>query len=82
MSENRPIIVVPPRSRARWVFGALFAAAYLVALLPPIYIGATKVHDVILGLPVSVWYMFGICGFAVGLCAVLYSYEFAREELD
>lgn len=83
MLDKRPASVDSPRSQpARLIFGALFIAAYVVALLPPIYIGMTKHHDVILGLPISVWYMFLVCVFAVGLCCVLYQYELAREELD
>lgn len=82
MSETRRVNDDASSSGARRVFGVLFAAAYLLALLPPVYIGMTKLHDVVLGLPISVWYLFLVCLFALGLCAVLYVYESARGELD
>ncbi|CAM5718783.1 MULTISPECIES: hypothetical protein [Streptomyces] len=82
MSESAGISVDASGSGVRRVFGVFFVVAYLLALLPPIYIGMTKLHDVVLGLPISVWYPLLDCLFALGLCIVLYVYESAREELD
>ena len=82
MSEHKVVDPGQPRSKMRPLFGALFGATYLAALLPPVYIGATRRHDVVIGLPLSVWYMFLVAGAAVTLCAVLYAFESAREELD
>ena len=73
---------VAHRQPVRLLFGGLFVAVYLAALLPPIYVGMTKLHDVVLGLPISVWYMFLVSLSGVVLCGVLYAYELAREELD
>jgi hypothetical protein len=64
------------------VFGGLFAIAYSLALLPPVYIWASGRHGIVLGLPASLWYMFGVCIFAVGICGGLYAYELNRKELD
>lgn len=82
MSENPIPARGRPRSPVHLLFGALFGAVYLIALAPPVYIGVTKIHDVVLGLPLSVWYLFLVSGIAVALCAGLYAYESARGELD
>ena len=64
------------------VFGAIFAAIYAFALLPPIYIGLSHQHKFILGLPITLWYMLGTCAVAIVTCAALYKYEFPGEETD
>ncbi|WP_416416276.1 hypothetical protein [Paenarthrobacter aromaticivorans] len=81
MSAEKPI-VSPNAKQKRVVFGVLIVAAYVMALMPPIYIAFSAVHDVVAGLPVSVWYMFGVCIFAVLTCCALYIYESVRKELD
>ncbi|WP_416429785.1 hypothetical protein [Paenarthrobacter nicotinovorans] len=81
MSAEKPI-VSPQANPKKVVFGLLFVAAFVMALTPPIYIAFTAVHDVVAGLPVSVWYMFGVCIFAVLTCCTLYIYESVRKELD
>lgn len=81
MSAEKPI--VSPNAKPKGVvFGVLIVAAYVIALLPPIYISVSAVHDVVAGLPISVWYMFGVCIFAVLTCFALYIYESVRKELD
>lgn len=82
MTEHKTVGLGQPRSGARLILAALFGLTFLAALLPPVYIEMTKLHDVVIGLPVSVWYLFLVSGAAVALCAVLYAYESARGELD
>lgn len=81
MSAEKPI-VSPYATPKGVVFGVLIATAYAMALLPPIYISISANHDVVVGLPVSVWYMFGVCIFAVLTCCALYIFESVRKELD
>lgn len=81
MSAEKPIVSPNAKSK-RVVFGVLILTAYVIALMPPIYISLSAVHDVVAGLPVSVWYMFGVCIFAVLTCCALYIYESVRKELD
>lgn len=64
------------------VFSILFALAYAMALLPPVYIGASRRHGVVFGLPASIWYMLGVCVFAVATSAALYAYESYRKEVE
>ncbi|MEV6013093.1 hypothetical protein AB0M29_40805 [Streptomyces sp. NPDC051976] len=64
------------------LFGVLFLAVYLGALLPPVYTWMSQRHGIVLSLPLSVWYMFGVCIFATAVCAGLYWYEHSRKELD
>lgn len=78
VSEDRESTASPKRH----IFGILFALAYAVALLPPIYIWASGRHGVVFGLPASVWYMLGVCVFAVAICAALYVYESFRKEVE
>jgi hypothetical protein len=81
MSAENPIVSRNATPKAV-VFGVLIVMAYVIALAPPIYISLSAVHDVVAGLPVSVWYMFGVCVFAVLTCSALYIYESVRKELD
>jgi len=81
MSAEKPT-VSPNATPKAVVFGGLIVVAYVIALAPPIYISLSAVHDVVAGLPVSVWYMFGVCIFAVLTCSALYIYESVRKELD
>ncbi|SCL25053.1 hypothetical protein GA0074694_4114 [Micromonospora inyonensis] len=53
--EGRPQSTLT--ARARYAFGVLFAAVYLVALAPPIYIALSGQHAIVAMVPVSVWYM-------------------------
>lgn len=82
MLDTTPTNTDPEFRRMPRLFLGLFTATYLVALLPPVYIGMTRLHNAIFGLPVSVWYMFLVCAFAVVLCGLLYAHERGREELD
>ncbi|SFO87142.1 hypothetical protein K8Z49_16055 [Actinomadura madurae] len=69
-------------SHKNMVFGVLFGIGLVVALLPPIYIWAGEQHSNLLGLPLSVLYMFGVSGYVTAVCAALYVVELARGELD
>ena len=82
MSEHTTVGSGQRRPGVRSTLGVLFGVTFLGALLPPVYIGATKLHDVLFGVPLSIWYLFLIAGAAVALCVVLYFYESSREELD
>jgi hypothetical protein len=70
------------RRRPKSLFFVLFVVVYAIALLPPIYIWLGGLTQAFLGLPASVWYMFGICLLALAVCGALYRYERSRGELD
>jgi hypothetical protein len=82
MSNHRMSKSGAPSANAKPVFGILIVVAYLAALLPPVYISMSEQRGILLGLPVPLCYLFGVCIFAIAVCAGLYIYEGSRKELD
>lgn len=75
-----------PRRRSsrtkRWAFGTAFAACFVLALFPPLYLAAGRADPHVLGLPFSVAYMI-FAGLLVTVSIMaIYLWERARGELD
>lgn len=63
-------------------FIALFALVNAIALLPPVYIALSNQHGLILGLPISVWYLVLVSAAAIAATTGLWVSECRRGVVD
>ena len=67
---------------ANSVFIALFALVNAIALLPPVYIAMSHQHGLVIGVPISVWYMIFVSAAAIAAVTGLWVTECRQGAVD
>ena len=67
---------------ANSVFIALFALVNAIALLPPVYIAMSHQHGLVIGVPISVWYMIFVSAAAIAAVTGLWGTECRQGAVD
>ena len=71
------------RSPARNIaFGALFALINMIALWPPLYIAMSHQHGLVIGVPMSVWYLILVSAAAIAAVTGLWVTECRQGAVD
>lgn len=63
-------------------FIALFALVNAIALLPPVYIALSHQHGLVMGVPISVWYLILVSAAAIAATTGLWVSECRRGVVD
>lgn len=67
---------------ANSVFIALFALVNAIALLPPVYIALSHQHGLVVGVPISVWYLVLVSAAAIVAVTGLWVTECRQGAVD
>lgn len=63
-------------------FIALFVLINTIALFPPLYIALSRQHDLVFGVPISVWYLVLVSAAAIAATTGLWVSECRRGVVD